>query len=196
MKEVYKRIKRDLLIWKFGFYGLFKNLQFFEPYLLIYLLSMKLCLFQIGLLYSIREIITYIFEIPSGILADHYGKKTELLICFIWYIISFIFFFLGMNFYIISVAMVFYGLGEAFRSGTHKSMIYSYLEQKGWFEHKTFVYGRTRSFSLIGSSISAFISIATCSSDLPAMVFLVFFRTSPITSIRIPWASSIAKILS
>ncbi len=55
--------------------------------------------------------------------------------------------------------MVFFGLGEAFRSGTHKAMILTYLEQKDWFMHKTFVYGRTRSFSLIGSSISAFVSI-------------------------------------
>jgi len=56
--------------------------------------------------------------------------------------------------------MIFYGFGDAFRSGTHKAMIYSYLEQKEWFSEKTFVYGRTRSFSMIGSSLSAFASIA------------------------------------
>ncbi len=55
--------------------------------------------------------------------------------------------------------MIFYGLGEAFRSGTHKAMILSYLEHKGWYEYKGFVYGYTRSFSLIGSSLSAFLSI-------------------------------------
>jgi len=27
--------------------------------------------------------------------------------------------------------MIFFGLGEAFRSGTHKAMIYGYLEEKG-----------------------------------------------------------------
>lgn len=159
MDQVYKLIKRDPQVWKFGFYGLLKNLKFFEPYLLIYLLSLRIDLFQIGILYSIREMITYVFEVPSGILADHYGRKTELLICFVFYIISFVFFFIGGNFLIIAIGMVFFGLGEAFRSGTHKAMIYSYLEQHNWFEHKTFVYGRTRSFSLIGSSISAFLSI-------------------------------------
>ena len=38
-------------------------------------------------------------------------------------------------------------------------MILSYLEKKDWFIHKAFVYGRTRSFSLLGSSLSSFISI-------------------------------------
>lgn len=159
MMEVYKQIKKDKQIWKFSFYGLLKNLEFFEPYLLIYLLGMGMNLFKVGILFAVREIIIYVFEVPSGIFADHFGKKRELLICFAFYMISFVFFFIGINFYILAIAMVFYGLGEAFRSGTHKAMIYTYLEQKGWFQHKTFVYGRTRYFSLIGSSMSAFLSI-------------------------------------
>lgn len=159
MESVLKEIKKDKQIWKFSFYGLLKNLKFFEPYLLIYLLSMDMNLLKVGILYSIREIITYIFEVPSGIFADNYGKKRELMICFTFYMISFVFFFIGTNFYILAIAFIFFGLGEAFRSGTHKAMIYTYLEQKNWFKYKTFVYGRTRSFSLIGSSISAFLSI-------------------------------------
>jgi MFS family permease len=157
--NLYKEIKKDKQIWKFCFYGLLKNLEFFEPYLLIYLLGTGLSLFQIGTLFAVREVIIYVFEVPSGIFADHYGKKRELMICFSFYMISFAVFFIGSNFYLLAIAMIFYGLGEAFRSGTHKAMIYSYLEQKGWFEHKNFVYGRTRSFSLIGSSVSAFLSI-------------------------------------
>lgn len=159
MNKVYLDIKKDRLIWKFCFYGFFKNLKFFEPYLFIYLLSKGLDFFHIGLLYSIREAFKYIFEVPSGIIADNYGKRNELLVCFIFYIFSFVLFFLGNGFILISIGMAFFGLGEAFRSGTHKAMIYTYLEKKDWFEYKSFVYGRTRSFSLLGSSISAFLSI-------------------------------------
>lgn len=64
-----------LQIIKFGMYGLLKNLRFFEPFLLLYLIQSGLSLFQIGLLYSIREATMYIFEIPSGVIADRYGKK-------------------------------------------------------------------------------------------------------------------------
>ena len=175
---VYKQIKKDKQIWKFCFYGLLKNLKFFEPYLWIYLLSLGLNLFKIGLLFSIKEIITYIFEIPSGIFADNYGRKKELMISFTFYIISFALFFLGINIYLLSLAMIFFGLGEAFRSGTHKAMIYSYLEQKDWFQYKTFVYGRTRSFSLLGSSISAFLSIIFVL-NLPAIKWIFLLCIIP-----------------
>lgn len=159
MKALQKEIIKDKQIIKFCYYGFLKNLRFFEPFLIIYLLSFGLNLFQIGLLYSIREILKYIFEIPSGIFADKYGKKLELCICFVLYIISFIFFFIGGNFVMLGIAMIFFGTGEAFRSGTHKAMIYMYLDEKGWFDLKSFVYGRTRSFSLIGSSVSALLSM-------------------------------------
>lgn len=117
MNKVYLDIKKDRLIWKFCFYGFFKNLKFFEPYLFIYLLSKGLDFFHIGLLYSIREAFKYIFEVPSGIIADNYGKRNELLVCFIFYIFSFVLFFLGNGFILISIGMAFFGLGEAFRSG-------------------------------------------------------------------------------
>ncbi len=155
----YQTIKRDRQIIKFCFYGFFKNLKFFEPYLLIYLISLGYDLFHIGILFSVRAATIYIFEVPSAIFADYYGKKKELLLCFIFYIASFILLFSAANYLVIILAMICFGLGEAFRSGTHKAMILSYLEQKDWYQHKTFVYGRTRSFSLIGSSLSAFISI-------------------------------------
>lgn len=154
-----KTIKKDRQIIKFCYYGFLKNLRFFEPFLVLYLLSMDLNLFMIGILYSIREIVNYIFEVPSGVFADNFGKKTELSLCFIFYIISFIFFFIGQSYWILIIAMFFFGLGEAFRSGTHKAMIFGYLEDKDWFAYKNFVYGRTRSFSLIGSAVSAFLSI-------------------------------------
>lgn len=168
------QIKKDKQILKFSFYGFFKNLQFFEPYLLIYLMGMGLNLFQIGLLYSLRGAVIYIFEVPSGMLADQYGKKKELLLCFVFYMISFVFFFISRSMFIVTIGMIFYGLGEAFRSGTHKAMILSYLNRKGWYEYKGMVYGRTRSYSLLGSSLSAFLSILLVL-NLPALrwIFLI-----------------------
>lgn len=152
-------ITKNRQIKKFSFYGFFKNLKFFEPYLFIYFLDNGLNFFMIGILFSIREAIIYIFEIPSGVIADYYGKKNELKFCFIMYIISFVLFFIGSNYIIMIFAMIFYGLGDAFRSGTHKAMIYEYLEQNNQFHLKNKVYGYTRSYSKMGSALSSFISI-------------------------------------
>ncbi len=173
-----KVIKQDKQIWKFCFYGFFKNLKFFEPYLIVYLLSLGLNLIDIGSLIAFKQIIIYLFEIPSGVIADTYGKKKELVMCFIFYIISFILFFFGKGIFVISIGMIFYGLGEAFRSGTHKAMILEYLDLKGWAKHKSLVYGRTRSFSLLGSAISALLSIVFIL-NLPSMKWIFLLSIIP-----------------
>jgi len=60
-------IKEDKNIKKFSFYGLLKNLKFFEPFLYIFFLSIGFSYFQIGSLISFREITKNILEVPSGI---------------------------------------------------------------------------------------------------------------------------------
>ena len=129
-------------------------------------IKLDISLFEIGLLVSIREIFTYIFEIPSGIIADKFGKKRELLICFIFYIISFIFYFFGVDPYLpvsnltfLIIASIFFGLGESFRSGTHKAMELLWMEKEDLLEYKTHVYGSTRAYSLLGSALSAILAV-------------------------------------
>lgn len=152
--------KTKTQITKFGIYGFLKNLRFFEPYLLYYLTVISgLSLFQVGILYSIREIIIYVFEIPSGVIADKYGKKTELVFCFIFYIISFVVFFIATSYWMFIIAMILFGFGEAFRSGTHKAMIMQYLDKNEIKSSKSKIYGSTRSMSLLGSMTMSIISI-------------------------------------
>jgi MFS family permease len=148
-----------LQVFKFEMYGFLKNLMFFEPYLIIYLTISGLSLFEVGLLISIREIVIYIFEIPSGVIADMYGKKIELIMCFVFYIISFFLFFIAPSFWIFALAMMLFGLGDAFRSGTHKAMIMSFLDHNDIAATKTKVYGQTRAMSLIGSMVMSLVAI-------------------------------------
>ena len=173
-----KEIKTDFQIRKFCAYGFLKNLKFFEPYMLIFLMGKGISLFQIGILIAVREVIINVFEIPSGFIADYFGRKKELYFSFSFYIISFICFFLTSTFPVAVTAMVFFGLGEAFRSGTHKAMIYTSLDHKGWQKSKTFVYGRTRSFSLIGSALSSLIGILLIL-KAPSVNFIFLFSVIP-----------------
>lgn len=144
---------------KFSFYGFLKNLKFFEPFLIVYLLQNELSLFHIGLMYSVREVIIYIFEIPSGVFADRFGKKNELILCFLFYIGSFVMFFIGGDVIVFVFAFILYGFGEALRSGTHKAMIMDYLDHEDLGVSKGKIYGKTRSYSLIGSMISSILAI-------------------------------------
>ncbi|MFI3242696.1 MAG: MFS transporter [Akkermansia sp.] len=155
-----EQLRADILVKKFCAYGFLKNLRFFEPFLFLYLLSKNISMVEIGFLISIRELSIQLFEIPSGLIADHFGRKKELCSCFIFYIISFISFAFCFNFWGAATAMFFFGLGEAFRSGTHKAFIYTYLDVNNLRSEKTFLYGLTRSYSLIGTALSSLIGIA------------------------------------
>lgn len=150
----------DRTIVKFGFYGFFKNLRFFEPFIFLYFLAVGLNFFEIGLIISIREISMYLFEIPTGALADVWGRKKSILICFVLYVMSFFLYFLAHSFFLLALASFIFGLGEAFRLGTHKAIIFDYLDQRKIGDKKAVVYGFTRSVALFGSALSAVIATA------------------------------------
>lgn len=176
--EQQKRIRADGQIRKFCAYGFLKNLKFFEPYLLIFLMGKGISLFEIGILIAVREVLINLFEIPSGLIADYFGRKKELYCSFSFYIISFLCFFCTDSFPAALLAMAFFGLGEAFRSGTHKAMIYTYLDRRGWQKEKTFVYGLTRSFSLIGSAFGSLVGILLILT-VPSVNLIFLFSVVP-----------------
>ena len=57
LNEQQQKIKSDGQIKKFCAYGFLKNLNFFEPYLLIFLMGKGIGLFEIGILIAVREVI-------------------------------------------------------------------------------------------------------------------------------------------
>ena len=144
--------------YKFCFYGFLKNLRFFDAFFILYLLEKGLPFTQIGILYAVREIIINLFEIPSGIIADTYGRKNSLIGSFILYILSFTIFYLSNEFWLFLTAFVLFGIGDAFRTGTHKGMIMDYLKLNNWDDQKILYYGHTRSWSQKGSALSALIA--------------------------------------
>jgi MFS family permease len=150
--------QKDRQYYKFCAYGFLKNLRFFEAFLILFFLESGLTFFQIGLLYSIREIARNIFEIPAGFISDSIGRKKTMVNSFSFYILSFLLYYFVSTFWLYAVAMLFMALGDAFRSGTHKAMIFDYLKLKGWADQKVAYYGHTRSFSQLGSAISALLA--------------------------------------
>ena len=143
---------------KFCMYGFLKNLRFFDAFFILFLVEKGISFTQIGFLYAAREIVTNLFELPSGILADAFGRKRALAGSFILYISSFILFYLFQNFWFFLIAFILFGLAEAFRSGTHQGMIMDYLKLNDMEAHSANYYGHTRSWSQKGSALSALLA--------------------------------------
>ena len=160
----------NTLVVRFCLYGFLKNLKFFEPFIVTLLIKWGLSLTAVGLLISVEKITTYIFELPSGYLSDRYGARTTLCSCFILYIISFLCYYFGqVHFTLLIFASFFYGLADAMRSGAHKSMVFLWLEKHDLLTLKSYLNGKTRSFSLLGSAVAA----------IAGDLFLTLFRCRP-----------------
>ena len=152
------RFSKDLQYYRFCAYGFLKNLRFFEPFLILFLLDKGLTFLQIGMVYTVREITRNVFEIPAGLAADILGRRRTMVSSFVLYILSFIIYSLSTGLGNIFVATIVFGLADAFRTGTHKAMIFDYLHHQGWTDHKVAYYGHTRSWSQAGSAISALLA--------------------------------------
>ena len=153
-----EEITKNTQFYKFSAYGFLKNLRFFDAFLILILIDNGLSFTQIGVLYAVREIVINVFEIPSGIVADSLGRKQALVSSFVIFIISFVTFYFANTFWLFLLAFSFYGIADAFRSGTHKGMIMDYLKINSWSHQKIAYYGHTRAWSQKGSAISSLIA--------------------------------------
>jgi len=128
---------------------------------------MGLSFLQIGTLISVREVATNLLELPTGIIADLYGRRLSMVLSMVSYLSSFIVFYFFPSFYVYMIAMIAFAFGEAFRTGTHKAMILEYLRINEMTDMKVHYYGATRAASQLGSAINALIA-----------AFLVFYSGS------------------
>lgn len=151
-------IPKDRMFYKFACYGFLKNLRLFEPFLYLFLLDAGLSYTEIGSLIAVRELSTNFLEIPTGVYADAFGRRKSMLMSMASYMLSFAIFYFFSSFWPFAVAMVLYGLGDAYRTGTHKAMILEYLKLKGIKEKKVEYYGATRSYSQLGSAVNALLA--------------------------------------
>ncbi|MBD3308993.1 MFS transporter [candidate division KSB3 bacterium] len=153
------------MLFRFSLYGFLKNQQYYDPFLILAFLEKGLSFFQIGLLIGFREVCINLFEIPSGAVADMYGRRHAMMLSMVAYIASFLIFGMSHTLWLLFIAMFFFAIGEAFRTGTHKALIFEWLRSQNRTDEKTKVYGYTRSWAKIGSAVSVIIAAA-----------LVFYR--------------------
>jgi len=92
---------------------------------MLFLKSVAWSILEISILQAVLNLTQFVFEIPSGYIADHFGRKTtialgELLIIFY----SFSFLFASTQHWIVYVGFFLYGLGLSLISGADHSLIY------------------------------------------------------------------------
>ena len=85
-------------------------------------------LVEIGIAETVFHIVSLIFEIPSGVLADVFGRKRMLLVSTIMGMISDIVMILSNNLFMVCLSIAFRALSYNFASGSGDALAYDSLK--------------------------------------------------------------------
>jgi predicted MFS family arabinose efflux permease len=142
---------------------------------------------QISLLIMIWSGAVVLLEIPTGILADKFSRKSLLILSKLIKALTFIFW-LGQNFSFYAVGFVLWSLAGALHSGTYLAFVYDELKKQKCVEKYELISGRIKMLGHIAVAISlaigGFISqysytVALILSSLAAFTTMLISFTFP-----------------
>jgi len=142
---------------------------------MLYLAFKGLSLFQIGLMETIFHVTSFLMEVPTGAIADLYGRKTSRILGRVVDVISTALILLSKDFTGIAIGFVFSALSYNLESGAGDALIFDSMKQLGQEEHYVKVRGRTEVVYQAVSVLSLLIGgyIATLSFDRVYQISLI-----------------------
>ena len=153
-------------IWRFGAFRFFVDFQLWLPIWVIYLNETRgLSLTEITLLDVPFWLLLIILEIPTGIVADRWGRKISL--CYGAFInaVAVLVFGLAGNIAILFVSYSVWAVAWTLFSGADSAFVYDSLKAAGRREEYQKIWGRIHSISLIahvlGLVLGSFVAAAT-----------------------------------
>jgi MFS family permease len=131
---------------------------FIGPLFIVYLLSINFNPAQIGILLATERLTNVIFEFPTGIFADKYGRKKSILLSFLLTSLIFIFWFFSKDFYFLLVLSIFWGIAYTFQSGAKESLMIDSLKLDDNDSLRTKVFSKISIFGQVGFIIGSIIA--------------------------------------
>ena len=126
------------------------------PIIVLFFQEHGLTLTEVMVLQSIYSFSVALFEIPSGFIADVFGRKKTILLSTIFTFIGFLVFSFFGGFYEFAIAQVLVGIGGSLMSGSDSAIIYDTLVETKSKNTYTKIEGRTYA---IGNFSEAFAGI-------------------------------------
>lgn len=128
------------------------------PLYVIYLLSIDINIAQIGLILAAQSIATLIFEFPTGVFADSYGRRKSLLVSFsLTAIVSLVWFF-SRSFNVLLILAVLGGIAYTFQSGARDSMMINNLGLEENHSLRDRIFSRLSAFGNVGFLLGGLIA--------------------------------------
>ena len=121
------------------------------PVYVLYFRHYQINLFQIALLAAIFEASILIFEMPTGLVADTYGRKISVILSALVSVISGIFFIFFPIFLGFIIAEILNGLGETLRSGALEAWLVDSLKHEGKEEKIKHAFAQGTKYRTVGN---------------------------------------------
>lgn len=120
------QIKRQLFF--LHIYNFLFSLRIADGVWVVFLLSRGFSLAQVGIAESVFHIVSFLFEVPSGMMADLLGRKRTLVVSSFCGMLSALSMAFSADFFGVCLAMVFQALMYNFCSGTQEALTYDSLK--------------------------------------------------------------------
>ena len=113
------------------------------PIIVLFFQEHGLSLTQVMFLQAIYSLSVAVFEIPSGYIADLFGRKNTIVISTIFSFIGYLIFSFYDGFFAFAIAEVLIGIGGSLMSGSDSAILYDTLLETGDKEAYTKIEGRS-----------------------------------------------------
>lgn len=143
-------------VWKFYAFSFLTHVTFFSAVLIPFFTQWgNISLFQVQLLQSWFMLCIFVLEVPTGAIADFFGRKTSLILgCLLWIIGALVYGSIP-NFYIFLLGEFILAFGTALISGADSALLYDSLKELDREGESKKYFGRVHTMELIAMMVSA-----------------------------------------
>ncbi len=150
-KSIKRNVKIDYL------YCFMKNFDISSAIWVLYMVYKGLPLWQIGVVEGIFHVASFLFEVPSGALADLFGRKNVIIAGRICSAISAVINLFANNIFGFSISFIISALGYNLNSGSEEALVYDSLKQVNCEKEYLKVNSRLNLIIEVSQGISIFI---------------------------------------
>jgi MFS family permease len=159
---------------KLSLMNFFLHLYFLSPVAVFFFQQRGLNYFQILALESVLVFFIVLFELPTGIFADRFGRKKSIVIGTLLLALEPLIYLFADNFLWFALAFALAGMGITFHSGSIEALIYDHLKAKNLEKDMKKAMGSFGSASLVAMVVAPIIG-SYIAKDLimPQFIFLI-----------------------
>ncbi len=150
-----KSVKNNLLL--IYAYTFATGLFFDRALWVLFLVERGMNMAQVGLLESLLHAAILLFEVPTGMVADLYGRRKSMLIGTFVSLFYALFMMISGNFFTFSLAFALMGLSVTFKSGASQALLYETLQASGRESNYTKIAGNETALLLVSLSIAQWV---------------------------------------